>query len=42
MKGEGGYDKNRNEIGNDLKLNTELSTSKGGIEATSDDVSIIK
>jgi len=42
MKWDGGYDNNRYEIGNDLKLNTELSTSKDGVKATSDGVSIIK
>ena len=42
MKWDGGYDNNRYEIGNDLKLNTELSTSKDGVKATSEGVSIIK
>jgi len=42
MKWDGGEDNNRYEIGNDLKLNTELSTSKDGVEATSEGVSIIK
>ena len=42
MKWDGGDDNNRYEIGNDLRLNTKLSTSKDGLEATSEDVSIIK
>jgi hypothetical protein len=42
MKWDGGDDNNRYEIGNDLRLNTKLSTSKDGLEATSEGVSIIK
>ena len=42
MKWDGGYDNNRYEIGNDLRLNTELVISDMGIKSISENVSIIK
>ena len=42
MKWDGGYDNYRYEIGNDLRLNTELTISDNGLKAKSENVSIIK
>ena len=42
MKWDGGYDNYRYEIGNDLRLNTELTISENGLKAISESVSIIK
>ena len=42
MKWDGGYDNYRYEIGNDLRLNTELTISDNGLKAISENVSIIK
>ena len=42
MKWDGGYDNYRYEIGNDLRLNTELVVTDAGINVLSENVSIIK
>ena len=42
MKWDGGNDTNRFEIGNDLRLNTELVVVDGDISVLSKNVSIIK
>ena len=42
MKWDGGNDTNRFEIGNDLRLNTELVVVDGDISVLSENVSIIK
>ena len=42
MRWDGGYDNYRYEIGNDLRLNTELTISDNGLKAISENVSIIK
>ena len=42
MKWDGGNDSSRFEVGNDLRLNTELVVTDAGINVLSENVSIIK
>ena len=42
MKWDGGNDSSRFEVGNDLRLNTELVVTDVGINVLSENVSIIK